>query len=72
MKRFVYAIVAATAVVSGAAACKKAHDAGNDSMSVGGGRIVASGAQVVDAGGMPVRGPSLPASSGARSSRESE
>ena len=44
MKRFVWFALAAAALGFGAAGCKKAHNAGNDSMSVGGGRIVATGA----------------------------
>ena len=72
MKRWVYVTVVATAMMFGVAACKKAHNAGNDSMRVGGGRIVASGGRAVDAGGMPGSGPSLPAASGARLSGESE
>lgn len=51
MKRFVYVAVAVTALVPGVAACKKAHNAGNDSMGVGGGRIVASGGQAAGVSG---------------------
>lgn len=41
MKRFAYVVLAV--LVFGAGGCKKAHNAGNDSMSIGGSRIVASG-----------------------------
>jgi len=43
MKRFVGVAIAAAVFGCGLAACKKAHDAGNDSMRAGGARIVASG-----------------------------
>jgi hypothetical protein len=35
MKRFVYVVVATAALAFGVGACKKAHDAGNDSMNAG-------------------------------------
>jgi len=43
MKQIAGVAILAAALGLGVAACKKAHDAGNDSMSVGGGRIVAMG-----------------------------
>ena len=44
MKRFVYVAVVA-ALAFGAAGCRKAHNAGNDSMRSGAGGIVASNGQ---------------------------
>ena len=41
MKRLIYLAMAAAVLTLGTAACKKAHDAGNDSMSIGHSRIVA-------------------------------
>jgi predicted small secreted protein len=35
MKRFIYIAVTVAVLAFGATACKKAHDAGNDSMSAG-------------------------------------
>ncbi|QYD73517.1 hypothetical protein KZJ38_28260 [Paraburkholderia edwinii] len=35
MKRFAYVVVATAALAFGVGACKKAHDAGNDSMNAG-------------------------------------
>ena len=35
MKRFAYVAVATAALAFGVGACKKAHDAGNDSMNMG-------------------------------------
>lgn len=43
MRRFVGVAIAVAVLGAGAAACTKAHNAGNDSMSVGSGRIVAAG-----------------------------
>jgi hypothetical protein len=45
MKRFAYVSIAAAALAFGTAACKKAHDAGNDSMSAGSSHITASNGQ---------------------------
>lgn len=47
MKRFVGVAVAVAVLGFGAAACSKAHNAGNDRMGVGGVRIVAAGATPV-------------------------
>lgn len=43
MKRFVYVALAVIVLGAATAGCKKAHNAGNDSMSIGGSRIVATG-----------------------------
>ncbi|HTH62195.1 MAG TPA: hypothetical protein VL689_18840 [Paraburkholderia sp.] len=43
MRRFIYVAVAVAVLGLGTAACKKAHNAGNDSMSIGTSRIVATG-----------------------------
>ncbi|CAB3745954.1 hypothetical protein [Paraburkholderia solisilvae] len=45
MKRFAYIAIAAAAFAFGTTACKKAHDAGNDSMSAGSSHITASNGQ---------------------------
>ena len=42
MKRFIGALLLLTPLAFGVAGCKKAHNAGNDSMSVGGSKIEAS------------------------------
>ena len=42
MKRWMSAVALIAPLAFGMAACKKAHDAGNDSMSAGGGKIEAS------------------------------
>lgn len=42
MKRFAYVVVATAALAFGVGACKKAHDAGNDSMNAGHSGISAS------------------------------
>jgi hypothetical protein len=42
MKRFAYVAIATAALVFGVGACKKAHDAGNDSMNAGHSGISAS------------------------------
>ncbi|WP_250515119.1 hypothetical protein [Caballeronia sp. INDeC2] len=42
MKRFVAATLLMIPLVVGMAGCKKAHDAGNDSMSIGGSKIESS------------------------------
>lgn len=47
MRRYICAAVAAAVVGLGVAGCKKAHNAGNDSMSIGGARIVAVVGQVI-------------------------
>jgi predicted small secreted protein len=41
MKRFAYVAIAAAALAFGLGACKKAHDAGNDSMNAAHGSISA-------------------------------
>jgi len=43
MKRFIRVAVAVALVGLGAAACSKAHNAGNDRLDIGGSRIVAGG-----------------------------
>lgn len=47
MKRFFGVAAAVVAFGFGAAACSKAHNAGNDRMESGGSRIVAAGATSV-------------------------
>lgn len=47
MKRFISAVLLITPLVFGVTACKKAHNAGNDSMSVSGGKIEASASSTV-------------------------
>jgi hypothetical protein len=42
MKRFIVAVLLLTPLAFGAAGCKKAHEAGNDSMSAGGGKMEVS------------------------------
>lgn len=42
MRRYLCAAVAAALLGLGVAGCKKAHNSGNDSMSIGGTRIVAA------------------------------
>ncbi|SAL78307.1 hypothetical protein [Caballeronia telluris] len=42
MKRFMSTVLLIAPLAFGVASCKKAHDAGNDSMSVGGSKIEAS------------------------------
>lgn len=39
MKRFIKVVLLLTSMVSGVAACQKAHEAGNDSMKAGGGKM---------------------------------
>ncbi|MGF6483711.1 hypothetical protein [Paraburkholderia sp. JPY419] len=39
MKRFIRVVLLTTLLVSSLAACQKAHEAGNDSMSAGGGKM---------------------------------
>ncbi|SAK98968.1 hypothetical protein AWB77_05914 [Caballeronia fortuita] len=42
MKRVICAVMLTIPLAFGMAACKKAHDAGNDSMSIGGSKIESS------------------------------
>jgi hypothetical protein len=61
MKRFVWVALAFAPLVFGVAACKKAHDAGNDSMRAPGGKITATGSpSVIADAGLLVRSSSLP------------
>lgn len=46
VKRIVWVALGVVALGCGASACKKAHDAGNDSMKAGNGGIVATSGQV--------------------------
>ncbi|TCK33665.1 hypothetical protein B0G84_7959 [Paraburkholderia sp. BL8N3] len=48
MKRFLSVVFAGVLLAFGVAACKKAHEAGNDSMSVGSSRITAEGDKSVN------------------------
>ncbi|SEJ74835.1 hypothetical protein [Paraburkholderia diazotrophica] len=69
MKRFLSVALAVASLAFGAAACKKAHDAGNDSMRAPGGGIAAAGTRPGNAQAGPVAGsPSTAASNAAASS----
>lgn len=63
MKRFAYVAIATAALACGVGACKKAHNAGNDSMNAGHGSISADNGQ---SGAM--RDTALAGSSGAAAS----
>jgi hypothetical protein len=42
MKRLIKVVLLLSSLVSGVAACQKAHEAGNDSISAGGGKMEVS------------------------------
>jgi predicted small secreted protein len=51
MKRFAYVAIAAAALAFGVGACKKAHNAGNDSMDAGHSSISATATSSVTTSG---------------------